>query len=79
MDPDMINCMILRIHVDKKIIPNHAIQRRTSVSARYGSRKKKIIRNQLSWTGNQKFCKPTGMPGPIGVQILDPTEQYLTS
>ena len=34
---------------------------------------------QLSWTANQKFCKPTGMPGPIGVQILDPTEQYLTS
>ena len=42
MDPDKINCMILRIHVDKIIItiPSHAIQRRTSVSARYGSKKK---------------------------------------
>ena len=43
MDPDTINCVILRIHVDKNnnyIIPSHAIQRRISVSARYGSKKK---------------------------------------
>ena len=42
MDPDTINCVILRIHVDKIIItiPSHAIQRQTSVSARYGSKKK---------------------------------------
>ena len=25
MDPDMINCMILRIHVENKIILSHAI------------------------------------------------------
>ena len=43
MDPDTKNCVILRIHVDKIIIitiPSHAIKRRTSVSARYGSKKK---------------------------------------
>ena len=42
MDPDRINCMILCIHVDKIItIPSHAIQQQTSVSARYGIKKKK--------------------------------------
>ena len=37
----MINCMILRIHVEKKEkkILSHAVKRRTSVSARYGSKK----------------------------------------
>ena len=34
MDPEMINCMILHIHVENKIILSHAILRRTSVSAR---------------------------------------------
>ena len=46
MDPDTINCVILRIHLDKKIIiPSHAIWRQTSVSARYGSKK-----TSHSWT-----------------------------
>ena len=40
MDPDMINCMILHIHEEKKIL-SHAIQRRTSVSARYGKKKER--------------------------------------
>ena len=40
MDPDMKNCMILRIHMENEIINlRHAIWRRTSVSARYGSKK----------------------------------------
>ena len=39
MDSNMINCVILSIHVDKKIIPSHAIYRQTSVSTRYGSKK----------------------------------------
>ena len=40
MDLDTINCVILHIHVDKIIIiPSHAIQQRTSVSTRYGSKK----------------------------------------
>ena len=42
MDPDMINCMILRIHVEKKIL-THAIQRQTSVTATYVSKKIIII------------------------------------
>ena len=42
MDPDMINCMILHIHVEKKIL-SHAIQPQTSVSARYGSKKKGLL------------------------------------
>ena len=44
-DPDMITCVILRIHVDKNnnIIPSHAIQQRTSVSARYGSKKSYVF------------------------------------
>ena len=40
MDPDLKNCVILRIHVDKNNnnrIPSHAIKQRTS--ARYGSKK----------------------------------------
>ena len=44
MDPDMMNCMLLRTHVEKKtiiIIPSHAIYRQTSVSARFGRKKKK--------------------------------------
>ena len=46
MDPDAINYEILRIHVGKNNydkIPSHAIQRRTSVSARYGSKKQTIF------------------------------------
>ena len=42
MDLEMINCMTLRIHVEKIIIiPSHAIKRQTSVSVRvrYGSKK----------------------------------------
>ena len=40
MDPDMINCVILRIHVEKNmIIPSHAIEWQTGVSARNGSKK----------------------------------------
>ena len=39
MDPDMTNCVLMRIHVDKEtIIPSHAIQRQPSVSARYGNK-----------------------------------------
>ena len=30
-DPTMINCVILHIHVDKKIIPSRAIQRQNEV------------------------------------------------
>ena len=48
MDPDMINCMILRIHVENKIILSHAILRQTSVSARYGS-KKKSLNDLAAW------------------------------
>ena len=40
MDPDMINCVILRIHEENKIILSHAILLQTSVSARNGSKKK---------------------------------------
>ena len=42
-DPEMTNCVILGIHVDKKKekIPSHAIQQQTSVRARYGSKKSK--------------------------------------
>ena len=50
MDPDTINCVILRIHVDKNKIPTHAIKRWTSVSARYGSKKK----YNLSWLEVEK-------------------------
>ena len=39
MDPDTINCMILHIDVERKIIPSRAIQQQTSVTARYGSKK----------------------------------------
>ena len=39
MDPDTTNYVILCIHVKKILIPSHAIQRQTSVSARYGSKK----------------------------------------
>ena len=40
MDPDMINCTILLIHVENKIIIlSHAILWQTSVSARYGRKK----------------------------------------
>ena len=42
MDPDTINCVILRIHADKKDnnkITSNAIWLQTSVSARYGSKK----------------------------------------
>ena len=44
MDPDTLNCITLRIHVDKNnnIIPSHAIQRQTNVSARYGGVKKQL-------------------------------------
>ena len=48
MDPDMINCMILHIHVENLIILSHAIQWGTGVSARYGSKKtKKKHSNQI--------------------------------
>ena len=43
MDPDTINCVILRIHVDKNIIPSHAIKQRTNV--RHGSKKKTYTNN----------------------------------
>ena len=47
MDPDMTNCMLLRIHVDKKLtISWPAIQWQTSVSARYGSKKKATVITQ---------------------------------
>ena len=39
MDPYMINCMILRIHVENNIILSHAVEQQTSVSANYGSKK----------------------------------------
>ena len=42
MDPDTINSMILHFHADKKI-PSRAILRRTSVRARYGSKKIPVI------------------------------------
>ena len=50
MDPDMINCMILRIHKDKKKenIPSRAIQRRTSAGARDGSKKKQVLDKDLA-------------------------------
>ena len=48
MDPDIANCMISRIHVEKIIIinPSHAIKQQTSVRARYGS--KKLLKTVLS-------------------------------
>ena len=42
MDPDTLNCVILRIHVDNNnndIIPSHAIQLQTSVSNTHWSKK----------------------------------------
>ena len=47
MDPDPINCVILRIHVDKNndIIPSYAIKQRTSVSTRYGSKKISLVQS----------------------------------
>ena len=39
MGPDTMNYELLCIHKDEKIIPSHAIQRQTSVSAMYGSKK----------------------------------------
>ena len=51
MDPELINCMILHIHVEKIIIIlSHAIQTRTSVSSRYGSKKKILIKNKQGQT-----------------------------
>ena len=40
MDPEMINCIILLIHVENKIILSHAIQLQTSVSAKVWEYKK---------------------------------------
>ena len=40
MNPDMINCVILRIHVDEKMkMPSRAIQEQTIVREWHGSKK----------------------------------------
>ena len=55
MDPDTTKCAILRIHIDKKIIPGHAIQRRTSVSTwygRYGSEMFQLSKETLGGRGS---------------------------
>ena len=58
----MINYVILRIHVDKKIIiPSHAILWQTSVSARHGVKKRKKSKTWNHWakSANAPQCYPT--------------------
>ena len=49
MDTDMINCVILSIHVHKKIMLSHAIYQQTSVSTRYESKKSDVFLRQWWW------------------------------
>ena len=58
MDPDMIICMILRIHVENKIILSHAIWWQTSISARYGSKGVAQLVNQSLPTPDNRGSNP---------------------
>ena len=74
MDPDMINCVILRIHVEKKymIIPCHAIQWQTGVSARNGSKKTDVSfrdHYQEDIKGQYRPTPKTGFEQPVKCQL----------
>ena len=61
MDPDMINCVSLRIQLDKikliNKIPSNAIQQQTRVNARYG-RSKKCINAVVKCLHHMKLIVP---------------------
>ena len=66
MDPDMISCVILSIHVDKKIILSHTIYRSTRVSARHESKK---IQSSSCFNSSLEpwpLRQPRGHPGEPG-------------
>ena len=65
MDPDMINCVILCIHLDAKKVHSysHAIYRRTSIRARFGSKKTKL--RYQSKADNAKLGSKLEKFGPV--------------
>ena len=48
MDPDVINCMIWRIHVDLKKILAMPSSGKTRISARYGSKKNPLLHSSTA-------------------------------
>ena len=77
MDPDMIHCMILSIHVENKIILSHAIWLRTSVTARYGGKKRLFWYNCDSLQRIETLLRKAhqncrrGRPGPLsGTELI---------
>ena len=55
MDPVMTNWVLLCIHLDKAIIPSHAIQWRTSVSVRYEVKKTRATTTTTVFSGNSSI------------------------